>query len=562
MSAPTSSERVGLSAWHLLLLFAVSAGWEWLFLHAGINKLDEGWTLYAAKRLHEGAALYRDVFFVFPPGHLLSAWIGYAIDPPGVVAARLCYSAFNVAACLGVYLLGRKVMPARFAFFGALLLAIATPRSHMAHLLFGYRYIIFSILALLAFSRRLDGDGSRWMFVAGLCAGVGLAFRLTPAAAVSVAIGLGILLASPSPRTWLRDGGLYAAGVIAVALPLTVWLASGVGLDTLWREIVVRPMVMTDEQSLPVPDLALFPGWGRWKIRRWFVALQFRSWGALYLGYAVVLGYHALRTLRRREASQRALLVAVAVWGGIYFLRTLGRSDEPHLDSALPPVCLLLGHLFYVGAWRFGGRGGSDGGEAQGSPESPWSARLAITACALFALWIFLTASDRFLPKRQRENIPLQSLAGEVRLQRSSTAQGIDWSVYSILTRTRPGDTILDLSASPLFFVLTDRNGSGVSDPVIPGTFISDAEEIRYVEALQRKPPALVLRPDIPFDRDPRRSIEHIAPRVAAWVDAHYQVREERNGFVVMLPNAAAAPPRPDAELHRSGARRFSDGGR
>ena len=373
-------------------------GWEWLFLHAGINKLDEGWTLYAAKRLHEGAVLYRDVLFVFPPGHLLSAWIGYALDPPGVVAARLCYSAFNIAACLGLYLLGRRVMPAPFAFFGALLLAIAAPRSHMAHLLFGYRYVIFSILGLLAFSRRLDGKGAHWMFVAGLCAGVGLAFRLTPAAAVSCAIGVGILLASPSPRIWLRDGGLYAGGLLAVALPLTAWLASDVGLDTLWREIVVRPMVMTDEQSLAMPDLALLPGWGRWKIRRWFVALQFRLWAALYLGYALALGYHAVRTLRRREASPRALLVAVAVWGGIYFVRTLGRSDEPHLDSALPPVCLLLGHLFYVGARRFRARSESDGAAARESRDSRWSPQLVAVACALFALWIFLTASDRFLP--------------------------------------------------------------------------------------------------------------------------------------------------------------------
>ena len=35
-------------------------------------------------RLHDGGTLYDDVFFVFPPGHLLSAWIAYALDPPGV----------------------------------------------------------------------------------------------------------------------------------------------------------------------------------------------------------------------------------------------------------------------------------------------------------------------------------------------------------------------------------------------------------------------------------------------------------------------------------------------
>jgi hypothetical protein len=530
MSAPDSASRMRSTAGHLLLLFAISVGWEWLFLHAGINKLDEGWTLYAAKRLHEGATLYRDVLFPFPPGHLLSAWIAYATDPPGVIGARVFYAAFSVSACLGLYLLGRKVMPARFALFGALLLAVAAPRSHLAHVLFGYRYLIFSILALLAFSRRLDGRGARWMFVAGVCAGVGLVFRLTPAAAVSAAIGAGILLASPSPRTWLRDGGLYAAGLLAVALPVAAWLASEAGLETLWREVVVRPVAMTDEQSLPMPDLALFPGWDRWKIRRWFVAVQFRLWGALYLGYAAALGIQVVRALRRREASSLAMLVAIAVWGGIYYVRTLGRSDEPHLDSALPPVCLLLGHLFYTATRRFGARR---------------SGTLVAVACALFAVWIFLTASDRFLPQRQRGHIPLQSLAGAVRLPRSTIAQGIDWSIVSILAWSRPGDAILDLTASPLFHVISDRNGAGVSDPLIPGSFLTDAEELRYVEALRSKPPAVVLRPDTPFDRDPERTIDRIAPRVAAWVEANYRVRDAGYGYVLLLPNDAPRSPPP-----------------
>jgi hypothetical protein len=522
MSAPALAARGGPVVWHLLLLFAVSVGWEWLFLHVGLNKLDEGWTLYAAKRLHEGATLYRDVLFPFPPGHLLSA----------------C-----VSACLGIYLLGRKVMFAPFALFGALLLAVAAPRSHTAHLLFGYRYVIFSILALLAFSHRLDGRGSGWMVVAGLLAGVGFVFRLTPAAAVSGAIGIGILLASPSPRAWLRDGGLYAAGLLAVAVPVFAWLASEVGVETLWREVFVRPVAMTEQQSLPVPDLAPLPGWDRLKIRRWFVPVQFRLWGALYLGYAVVLGHASARALRRREASPRALLVAIAVWGGIYFFRTLGRSDEPHLDSAMPPVCLLLAHLFYTAVRRFGGRGKRAGATAHEAAHPGCSAPLVAVACALFALWIFLTAVDQFLPQKNRGRFPLQSMDGDVRLKRANIAQGIDWSIYAIATWSRPGDTVLDLTASPLFHVISGRNGPGVSDPLIPGSFLTDEEELRYVESLKRNPPAMVLRPGTPFDRDLARAVERTAPRVVAWVEEHYRMREERVGYVVMLPNTVASAP-------------------
>ncbi len=532
----SASDDPRVTARHLLLILVVSAAWEWLFLHFGINKLDEGWTLYAAKRLHEGAVLYRDVMFPFPPGHLLAAWVGYAIEPPGVVAARVVYAAFSVGASLGIYLLGRKVMPAHFALWGALLLAIASPRSHLSHLLFGYRYALFAILALLAFSRRANGHGAHWMFVAGACAGAGLVFRLTPAATASVAIAVGLLLADPRPKVWLRDGALYAAGLFAVALPVGIWLASQVGVETLWREVMLRPVAMTQEQSLPIPDLAALPGFGRRQIARWFVALQFRLWTLLYIGYVLVAGRIAWRALRERVASQHAVFVAIVVWGAIFFFRALGRSDEPHLDSALPPVCLLLAHLFFSIARRRGSESGAAEAPAQWRPEQSRRTRLVAVAGALFAVWVFLGGSDYYLLREQRGRVPLQAMSGEVAIPRAIVAQALDWSAYAILTWSRPGDTVLDLTASPLLHVLSGRNGIAFSDPLIPGSFLSDEEELRYVEALERRPPAVVLRPETPFDRDPERAIEKSAPRVAAWVDANYRVREVRSGIIVLVP--------------------------
>jgi len=507
-----------------------------MFLHFGINKLDEGWALYAAKRLHEGAVLYRDVMFPFPPGHLLAAWVGYALEPPGVVTARFFYAAFSVGASLGIYLLGRRVMPAQFALWGALLLAIAAPASHLSHLLFGYRYASFAILALLAFSRRVDGHGAHWMFVAGSCAGAGLVFRLTPAATASVAIAVGLLLADPRPKIRLRDGALYAAGMLAAALPVGLWLVGQVGVETLWLEVILRPVAMTQEQSLPIPDLAALPHFGRRAITRWFVALQFRLWTLLYIGYVLFAGRIAWRALRDRTASRHAVFVAIVVWGAVFFFRTQGRSDAPHLDSALPPVCLLLAHLFF----RVSLRRRSDSERTDASED--WRAaisrrpRVLAAACALFALWVFLGGSDYYLLREQRGRVPLQAMSGEVTIPRAIVAKALDWSIYAILTWSQPGDTVLDLTASPLVHVLSGRNGIAFSDPLIPGSFLSDAEELRYVEALERRPPAVVLRPEKPFDRDPERAIERTAPRVAAWVDAHYRVREVRSGIIVLVP--------------------------
>ena len=126
--------------WHLLVVVLVSAGYESLFVGHGISWLfDEGWPLYAAVRLHAGGVLYGDVSFIFPPGHLLSAWLAYFIEPPGIVLARIFYAGFSVALSCAIYLLGTRITKPSYALLGALLLAIAAQRSHLTHLVFGYR---------------------------------------------------------------------------------------------------------------------------------------------------------------------------------------------------------------------------------------------------------------------------------------------------------------------------------------------------------------------------------------------------------------------------------------
>ena len=114
-------------------------------------------------RLHQGDALYREVFWVFPPGHLLPAWIAVAIDPPGIIATRMIYAAFTVALCLSLYSLGRRFMPERYALFGSLLLAVAAPVTHYDHQVFGYRYLVFSVITLLFFDQRLRTRKHIWM---------------------------------------------------------------------------------------------------------------------------------------------------------------------------------------------------------------------------------------------------------------------------------------------------------------------------------------------------------------------------------------------------------------
>jgi hypothetical protein len=492
---------------HLALVVLVSASWESLFLDQGLNHLDEGWVLYAAMQLHEGRTLYDDAFFVFPPGHVLASYVGYAIDPPGIVAARAVYAAFTIALCVAIYLLGRRLMPARFALLGALLLAIAAPRSHEWQLLFGYRYLAFSAFALLAFARRLDGGDRRWMALAGALAGVALCFRLTPAFAVSAAIGVGLLAAGGGCRRWLGDGATYALALLAVISPVALWLSLSAGLEHAVVEFAVRPFSML--QPLPWPPVEVPDAWSREALTELFVAVQFRLWWLLYAGYAI--GLVVLR-VRSRERFGHALLVAVVVWGAIFFTRSLGRSDEPHLDSAIPPVCLLVAHLSYLVLRR---------ARAEEPPPSRGRAELAACAAVLLA-WAFLLRVDLYLDPGYWARVPLKA-AGESVFLQPNLAWIMETRAARIRNGTDPGDTILIMDNVPVYHVLTRRMGPGRSDVIMPGTFRNEQEERAFLALCEEDPPAAVIWEEKPFDGMPERSVERTAPLVAAWVKERYE---------------------------------------
>jgi hypothetical protein len=517
-------------AWHVLAVLMASVAFETVFLRHGLNLIDEGWPLYTAMRLHAGGQLYADTFFVFPPGHALVAWLAYALDPPGVVFSRALYSCFTVVLCIGIYVLGRRLMPPIFALVAALLLAVAAPSAHMQQLLFGYRYLVITVFALLAFARWLESRDGRWIFFAGALTGLALMFRLTPAFAVACAIGLGVIAAGRDWRTWVRAGSLYAAGLALVALPVIVYFLISVGPEKLWLEAVVRPVAMTDQQSLEMVKLRWHPVYAtRKSISIWWVGIQFRAWALLYFGYAVALGVMWYRAVRERRDFAHPLLLAAVVWGGLFFVRSFGRSDAPHFFSAIPPVFLVLGHLASLGFGRL---------------RAHWSKRArAALAVALVALWIFLGASDLAFQAGLSGDIPLEVLDGRIALGEGSSLLRLDDHISHIEQWTKPGDTILDLSASPLLFVLAGRFGPGYADLVMPGTFLSEEEERMFIARLEQNPPALVIFPGWLFDGQRERSVQMSSPLLTAWVTSRYERVGPMERFNLFLPRTRTATP-------------------
>jgi hypothetical protein len=116
----------------------------------------------------------------------------------------------------------------------------------------------------------------------------------------------------------------------------------------------------------------------------------------------------------------------------------------------------------------------------------------------------------------------------------------ITWSqqkrVDKIVAWSKPGERYLDLTASPMLHVASDRLGYGYRDILMPGTFVTGDEEVRFVDLLEAVPPPLVLWPLRVFDAMPERSIRRFAPRVVKWVLSRYEMRAFDDELAILLP--------------------------
>jgi hypothetical protein len=419
-------------------------------------------------------------------------------------------------------------MPADFALLAALLIAVAAPRSHFEQLLFGYRYLVFAAIVLLFFHLRLSRDDARWLFPAGLFAGIALFFRLTPAFAVSVGVGIGIMAASRSWQRWLRDGLWYSAGLILVWIPILIWFAGSVGLEKFWIEMVVRPVEMTALQSRPFPPIVL-EHLDRRHISFAFAAAGFRLYPLLFLALLGSLLYGWGKALKARRPFESVFLLTFVVFGAVYFARSMGRSDMPHLDSAIPPIAVLLAYCASLSTKLKPFDVRQIGRRAELN-------RILLCIAAL-GVWIFATGSDLYLDtKSSMGDIALESVPGKIEVRSHSLGHEIDGLIPVIQKYAEPEDTILVMAHAPLIYVLSDRHSPGYFDVVMPGTFRTQKEQVEFVAHLNQAPPAVIVWPRKSFDRDKTRGLPKAARRVGLWVDQNYRSIHDSGRYRILVP--------------------------
>jgi hypothetical protein len=288
---------------------------------------------------------------------------------------------------------------------------------------------------------------------------------------------------------------------------------------------------MTALQSKPIPPI-LLDHLNRTSLSFAFASIGFRLYPLFYLGLLGVLAVRWGRALLDRRPFNDVFLLTFVVFGAIYFTRSMGRSDVPHLDSAIPPVAVLLAYCASLSTrFRF-------------FRHEPGNRRVALSRATLclciFGTWTFLYGSDRFLdPDAMMGGTPLANVGDSIYVRPNSLGMLVDKLVPVIREHSKPDDTILVMTHAPLLYVVADRHSPGYFDVIMPGTFRRPEEEQSLLGRMESAPPAVVVWPLQPFDRNKNRGLTQTAPMLSAWVSENYQTVLNTVLYRLMTPRDA-----------------------
>jgi hypothetical protein len=73
----------------------------------------------------------------------------------------------------------------------------------------------------------------------------------------------------------------------------------------------------------------------------------------------------------------------------------------------------------------------------------------------------------------------------------------------------------------------------------MPGTFRRPEEEQDFLERIKDEPPAVVVWPRQPFDRDESRGLEQTAPLLSGWISDHYRSVLDTPLYRILTPSDA-----------------------
>jgi hypothetical protein len=458
------------------LLFAVAAIVACVLVDAalvriGLDELDEGYFAEQAARVLHGDLPYRDFESLYTPGVLyLHTWLFAASGGPTLIGLRLASLAVRTLVAVGMYLLGRSLVPGFWAVWPPLFLLVGLdtiPAGWEPHP--GWYAALGSIVVVWITARvRGAAPGRRWVWMGITGAAAALTFVLKQNAGVLIGLavvelvilqGFDVPAGSVTPALrWLQRG------TAVCIIGLVVWLVRPY-LDLAIALLVVSPVLSSSVLLLDAPAdtdavglrerlAPLIPfaaGW--WLVTLPWLAVLLVSLGgqvgqlgafvgavdqtALYFPVqlpgppalaAAGIGLLILAGARARGGQQAVLLVAGAgvIALTVWYTRL---ADEPSIASVLlAPERVgfgIVSVLPAIAAW-------STAWLARGAPTSAaaWRLRWCLTAGSL----VLVTQYPRMDTFHLAWSAPLLLVVGAVVLARAHTWLTRRWHTGPVRT--------------------------------------------------------------------------------------------------------------------------------
>ena len=376
----------------------------------GAELTDDPFYIQVGDLWRHGHLPYVAIFDVKPPGYFLLARLSETMFGPTLLSLRAIDVAFDAAAALGIYWLGKRFLSREIALFAALLapvLSLLTVRNSA--------YPPLDALAILAFCAAFSKlRPMPRALVTGLLIGAAFAVKLT--AAFEALLLFWMLLSfgrSNSQRTKVGAAFIVAAG--APALAFATYFAALGAFAPLWEDAFIGALLRAGGAE----NVTFAHGFLR------YFSIQ-RSMGFVFL--------LAAASFFRRPAIRAAFpdfpLTIFQVWFALTGLTILVQRSlgEQYCGPTLPAALLLAGAVVATAPQLF-------------AWFKPQSALLAVGAASILLAFVLRVGA---LGVRQAD----QADAGALALIEASAP--------------RPGDTLYVVNRGLLLNTLT-----GLSEPTI-----------------------------------------------------------------------------------------------
>jgi hypothetical protein len=375
----------------------------------GLPTYDEGISVYGAARILNGDVVYRDFWTLYGPAQFYVLADLYKLFGTSLIVGRIYHV---IASCLLVFAVTAIAM--RFCSWYATVIAWCFALIWIGDFRFPTSplvpALVFAMLGTLFLIRFIQDTRNRDLILAGIAVGLATLFRPDIGAYLLVSeylvlLAFGAYQPAPRPRKarWAcvaRVLGYYSIGVIAVIVPVTIYLiyvasARELANDLILFPFTVFPKVRGLPWPSPIPSPADFIG-GHVHLAAYVKSLLVRvPFYFPLVVYAAVVGVTIAgrragregRTLPRAEddSGNTVWVVMLLASAGVIFIgQAVVRSQVSHLLPTMLPAGVLA-------AWL-----------VQRVHASRWTRRTRSTLVVV--MYLFLSAS-LLLPLRNEAHV-------------------------------------------------------------------------------------------------------------------------------------------------------------